>query len=138
MRVTPTLLGALGVLMLIYAYMNFAMGVPAEALDLSARNAACDAAERMTADELSRVFEISVDTRDAGATLESAFGRNYSRGLRSHFATIAVVSATVGLALCIWSIAEQRIRIARETAQPREPQPVPADLSDLTDHTPRI
>ncbi len=97
---------ALGIAMLLYGLLGANFGVMAEGLDLSVRNAAQEAADNMTDDDVRRVFDMPPQVADRHAWLETHFGRSWSRAIRGYIPTINLAAAGLGIILCIWGACE--------------------------------
>lgn len=117
MHRTPHGLIAFGVLLLVLAYTSLVRGVVYSAIDGAVVYSARLASERMTVEELQRVFDMPARA-EARVWMENRMGRMWTRGLQSG-SMMSVASRLGGSAVFFaWGWAEFR---ARRTATASTP-----------------
>lgn len=130
MKHTPHALVAFGILLLGLAYFSFARGYVYSGIDLSVGSSAQLAAERMSVEELQRVFDMPSGA-DTKAWLERRMGRHWTRGLGADIGFQIAVCLLGSVAFIGWGWAEF---VARRTAS--KPGPLTATDAEATHNVP--
>jgi hypothetical protein len=97
---------ALGLVLVFWAYCNVNAGIMSEGLVLRVRNAAQAVNDRMSDEEVRRVFEWEGQVTDRKAWFEDYCGLFWARGIHKATGVNAFGSAGLGLLMCAWGIAE--------------------------------
>ncbi len=124
MKHTPHALIVIGILLLGLAYFSFARGYVYSRIDTSVGYSAQLAAERMSVEELQRVFDMPAGA-DTKAWLEHRMGRHWTRGLGADIAFQIALCLLGSVAFIGWGWAEFVVR--RSASKPVPPTATDAE-----------
>ena len=108
----------LGLLLLFWGYCNVNAGIMSDGLSLSVRNAARAVGDRMSEEEMRRVFDMPDQVQDRRVWFEGYCGLFWAREIRWSAGMNAFGSAGLGIVICAWGIAEG---ICRKRKNPPSP-----------------
>lgn len=103
---TAIIIFVLGLWCLFVAFLLMGIGVSMEGLTLSVRNASRQAAERMTPEELARVFEMPPTVEDHKEWVGKYFGLIHANNGLSAHAIVGLMVAGTGIALLLLGLSE--------------------------------
>ncbi len=118
MRWTPRAMILLGLFLLFWGFINVQMSIRAEVVSRSIVGAARSVGERMSEDEMRRVFDMPNGIQDRRVWFEYDCGLPAARGAQRDAGINALGSAGLGILMCAWGIAE-RVNRKRTGASPQ-------------------